>query len=101
MRLKSISQAALIALFASSATSFISNLPMLSPGTRVLAQSPETNKLETERLLDLCREDIKKNQYQAALQSCQLAVTTAQARGLSATQAKSLNNLGLVYQNTG
>ncbi len=68
---------------------------------RVLAQSTETNKLEPARLLDLCREDINKNQYQAALQSCQLAAMTAQRMSDRSTQAKSLNNLGLVYQNTG
>ena len=101
MQLKSISLAALIALFASSATSFTSNLPMLSPVTRVLAQSTETNKSEAARLLDLCREDIKKNQFQAALQSCQQAVTTAQTMGDRSTQAKSLNILGNAYLNTG
>ena len=100
MQLRSIRLAALIALFASSATSFTSNVPMLSP-MRVLAQSTETHNFEAERLLDLCREDIKKNQDQAALQSCQLAVTTAQAMGLRSTQAKSLSNLGKAYQNTG
>ena len=101
MQLKSISLATLIALFASSATSFTSNLPMLSPVTRVLAQSTETNKPEAERLLDLCRENIKKNQFQAALQSCQQAVTTAQTMGDRSTQAKSLNNLGIAYLKTG
>ncbi len=101
MQLKSISLAALIALFTSSATSFTSNLPMLSPVTRVLAQSTETNKPEAERLLDLCREDINKDQFQAALQSCQQAVTTAQTMGDRSTQAKSLNNLGIAYLNTG
>ncbi|MBO3460780.1 CHAT domain-containing protein [Aetokthonos hydrillicola] len=101
MKLKSISIATLIALIASSVTSLNSNLLMLSPIQRVLAQSTETKTSEAVRLLDLCRENINKNQLQAALQSCQQAAVTAQATGDRSTQAKSLSNLGLAYQNTG
>ncbi len=100
MQMKSIRLATLIALFASSTAFFISYLLTLSPVTRVLAQSTENNKNESDRLLDLCRADLKKNDFQAALQSCQKAVIIAQATREYSTQAKSLINLGLAYQNT-
>lgn len=41
----------------------------------VLAQTTETQKAEAERLLNLCREDLGKNQPETAIQSCQQAVT--------------------------
>jgi tetratricopeptide (TPR) repeat protein len=59
------------------------------------------SKGETEQLLNLCREHLSKNQFQLALQSCQQAVTTAQAMGDRSTQAKSLTNLGTAYLQIG
>jgi hypothetical protein len=41
----------------------------------VQAQTNETQQTEAERLLKLCREDLSKNQPEAAIQSCQQAVT--------------------------
>lgn len=51
--------------------------------------------------LNLCRAHLSKNQFQLALQSCQQAVTTAQAMGDRSTQAKSLTNLGTAYLQIG
>jgi CHAT domain-containing protein/tetratricopeptide (TPR) repeat protein len=67
----------------------------------VLGQSPETGKSEVERLWNLCRENFKKNQFQAVLQSCQQAATTAETTGDRLTQAKSLVNLGAAHLFTG
>jgi hypothetical protein len=41
----------------------------------VQAQANETQKAEAERLLKLCREHLSQNQPEAAIQSCQQAVT--------------------------
>ncbi|MDF5732098.1 MAG: CHAT domain-containing protein [Rhizonema sp. PD38] len=101
MPLNRVNLVALVAILATSAISSNSNMSVLLPITRVLAQTPETNTSQAVRLLNLCRADLNKNQDQAALQSCQLAATTAQGKGLRSIQAKSLNNLGKSYQNTG
>jgi hypothetical protein len=59
---------------------FASGLPILPislPGMvqSVQAQANETQKAEAERLLKLCREHLSQNQPEAAIQSCQQAVT--------------------------
>ncbi|MDZ8262893.1 CHAT domain-containing tetratricopeptide repeat protein [Nostoc sp. ChiQUE01b] len=91
----------IVALVTAVLTGFAFN--SLTPFFRiqVLGQSTETSKSEAEHLLNLCREQLNKNQFQAALQSCQQAATTAQTIGDRSTQAKSLINLGLAYLNTG
>jgi CHAT domain-containing protein/Tfp pilus assembly protein PilF len=91
----------IVALLTAASTAFAFNF--LTPFFRiqVLGQSTETSKSEAEHLLNLCREQFKKNQFQAALQSCQQAATTAQRIGDRSTQIKSLINLGLTYLNTG
>ncbi len=43
--------------------------------SQVVAQTTEAQKAEAERLLNLCREHLNKNQAEAAIQSCQQAVT--------------------------
>jgi CHAT domain-containing protein/tetratricopeptide (TPR) repeat protein len=91
----------IVALATAVATGFAFN--SLTPFLRlqVLGQSRETSKSEVERLWNLCREQFKKNQFQAVLQSCQQAATTAQTTGDRLIQARSLVNLGAAYLNTG
>jgi tetratricopeptide (TPR) repeat protein len=55
----------------------------------------------TERLLNLCREHLSKNQPEAAIQSCQQAVTAHQQIQDRAGEAKSTVNLGIAYSRNG
>lgn len=72
---------------------------MLVPA--VMAQSTDAREAEAERLLNLCREHLDKNQTEAAIQSCQQAVTAhRQVKDLSG-EAKSTVNLGLAYNRGG
>jgi tetratricopeptide (TPR) repeat protein len=67
----------------------------------VEAQTNETQKAEAERLLKLCREDLGKNQPEAAIQSCQQAVTAHQQIKDRTGEAKSTVNLGTAYSRSG
>ncbi|MEH2146785.1 CHAT domain-containing protein [Nostoc sp.] len=82
-------------------TVFAFNLSVPFFRLQVLGQSRETSKSEVERLWNLCRENFQKNQFQAALQSCQQSAMTAQRIGNHLIQAKSLGMLGLTYSNIG
>jgi hypothetical protein len=55
-------------------TGVVSISPIAS-ASKAQAQTNETQKAEAERLLKLCREHLGKNQPEAAIQSCQQAVT--------------------------
>jgi hypothetical protein len=47
----------------------------IASASKAQAQTNEAQQNEAERLLKLCREDLGKNQPEAAIQSCQQAVT--------------------------
>ena len=74
-------------------------LPSLIPA--VMAQSTDARKAGAERLLNLCREHLDKNQTEAAIQSCQQAVTAHQQIKDLAGEAKSTVNLGIAYWDLG
>ena len=67
----------------------------------VMAQSTDARKTEAERLLNLCREHLGKEQIDAAIQSCQQAVTAHQQIKDLAGEAKSTVNLGIAYNRVG
>jgi tetratricopeptide (TPR) repeat protein len=66
-----------------------------------LAQTQSDKKTAAERLLKLCRENLSQNQTEAAIQSCQQAVTAHQQIKDRAGEAKSTVNLGIAYSRRG
>jgi hypothetical protein len=56
----------------------IVNVRGFSLMSSAMAQSMDTKESEAERLLNLCRENLGNNQAEAAIQSCQQAVTAHQ-----------------------
>lgn len=67
----------------------------------VMAQSVDTKKAEAENLLKLCRENLGNNQAEAAIQSCQQAVTAHQQIKDLSGEAKTTVNLGNAYGRVG
>lgn len=69
--------------------------------SRVLAQTPDARKVEANKLLNSCKKQLETSQFQAALQSCQQALTIYQSINERAGEARSLNNLGNAYGSLG
>ena len=67
----------------------------------VQAQTTQDRKAEADRLLDVCRNDLKTSKNQQALQDCQQAVEVYKAIGDLSGQWKGLVNLGVAYQALG
>jgi tetratricopeptide (TPR) repeat protein len=57
-----------------------------------------TQKAEEDKILQQCRQDINKNQHDAALSSCNQALVTFQKFKNLSGEAKALNNLGLAFK---
>ena len=66
---------------------------------RFFAQTEKRPSTEAESLLNLCREDLGKEQAVAAITSCQKAVNAYQKLGDYLGEAKSIINLGIAYKN--
>jgi tetratricopeptide (TPR) repeat protein len=62
-----------------------------------MAQTQTEEKAKAERLLNLCREHLSKQQPQAAIQSCQQAATAYRDIQDVSGEAKSTVNLGIAY----
>ena len=69
--------------------------------TPVFAQTQSESKAEAERLLNLCRENLGQEQFDAALESCQQALSAYQGIKDLAGEAKSMTNLGIAYLSRG
>ena len=83
--------------------SFLAIAPVLtsvlfvSVATPVLAQTQSEKEAEAERLLNLCRENLGQEQFDAALESCQQALSVYQEIKDRSGEAKSMTNLGIAY----
>ena len=98
-RLKLLSLFSLTLLF-SAGLSTLSASWKLTPQP-VQAQTSDARQVEAERLLNLCREHLDKGQPEAALQSCQQALSTYQQIKDRSGEAKSMTNLGIAYTFSG
>ena len=67
----------------------------------VMAQNTDARKAEAEQLLQLCRQNLKNNQAEAAIKSCQQAITAHQQIKDLSGEAKSAVNLGIAYISSG
>ncbi|MCZ8308225.1 MAG: tetratricopeptide repeat protein [Microcystis sp. LE19-98.1E] len=67
----------------------------------VIAQNTDARKAEAEQLLQLCRQNLKNNQAEAAIKSCQQAITAHQQIKDLSGEAKSAVNLGIAYISSG
>jgi hypothetical protein len=67
-----------IAFLSAMSVPFLPSEVLPLAGMRVVAQTEADRKTEAERLLKLCREHLSHNQPEAAIQSCQQAVTAHQ-----------------------
>jgi tetratricopeptide (TPR) repeat protein len=65
------------------------------------AQPAQGSKVEADRLLDACRNDLKTSKNQQALQDCQQAAEVYKAIGDLSGQWKGLVNLGIAYASLG
>ena len=72
-------------------------LLFVSLTTPVLAQTQSERQEEAERLLDLCREYLEKEQFESALESCQQALSSYQEIKDSLGEASALLRLGAAY----
>ena len=79
----------------------VTPLVYLSSTPPLLAQTQSARQAEAERLLNLCREHIKTEQWKAGLESCQQAVSDYQQIKNRSGEAKSMTNLGIVYLRSG
>ncbi|MEH2356668.1 CHAT domain-containing protein [Nostoc sp.] len=95
------SLAVLVAIAASSAPSFSSNLAVISPSTRVLVQSIDTRKAEADRLLEQGDKQFDTSQFEAALSFYQQALKIYQSIKYRKGEGNALNSVGLVYLNLG
>ncbi|MFM6588993.1 MAG: CHAT domain-containing protein [Microcystis panniformis] len=67
----------------------------------VMAQNTDARKVEADRLLQLCRQNLNNNQAEAAIKSCQQAITAHQQIKDLSGEAKSTVNLGIAYISSG
>ncbi|HAZ48535.1 MAG TPA: Fis family transcriptional regulator [Cyanobacteria bacterium UBA11369] len=96
MKLKSFYLTALIALFATVSTPWLANFPIL-PTQQVLAQTTEVRKAEANRLLQQGVQQYETDNYEAALQPLQQALTIYREIGDRAGETESLLKLGSTY----
>jgi len=97
MRDRKLSLTALITLILT-VSQPIANLPLLFHASQVLAQTPANHKDEADRLLQQGREQYQINKWEAALKSWQQALIIYQKIRDQQSEAKVLNNIGLVHQ---
>ena len=80
-------------------------LGMVSPPDLALmtaqAQTSQASKADADQLLDACRNDLKTNKNQQAVQDCQQAAEIYKNIGDLSGQWKSLVNLGIAYESLG
>lgn len=76
-------------------------IPLSPGGLRVLAQTPDAQKAEADRLLQQGIEQFQTSQFDAALQSCQQALKIYREIKNRQGEGNALNNLGLAYFNLG
>ena len=69
--------------------------------TSIQAQAQFEKQEEAERLLNLCREHLGKEQFESALESCQQALSKYHEINDSSGEAKSMTNLGIAYLRNG
>ena len=97
----------LIALLTLVTTVTISDFPFIQNSTsqiqnfRVLAQTPDAQKAEADRLLEQGIEQYRTSQFDAAIQSWQQALTLFREIKNRKAEGSVLNNLGLVYRDLG
>ena len=97
----------LIALLTLVTTVTISDFPFIQNSTsqiqnfRVLAQTPDAQKAEADRLLEQGLEQYRTSQFDAAIQSWQQALTLFREIKNRKAEGSVLNNLGLVYRDLG
>ena len=82
--------------------SLVATLPMVggrgfASVPAVMAQNTDTRKTEADKLLQLCRQNLNDNQAEAAIKSCQQAITAHQQIQDLSGEAKSSVNLGIAY----
>jgi tetratricopeptide (TPR) repeat protein len=73
--------------------------PAIVGRSPALAQTttPTDQKAEENRVLQQCRQDLQKNQNEAAVKSCNEALATFRQLKNRGGEAKALNNLGVAY----
>ncbi|GAB4206684.1 MAG: hypothetical protein Fur006_63960 [Coleofasciculaceae cyanobacterium] len=81
--------------------SFIQTPKSQIPNSRVLAQTPDAQKAEADRLLKQGVEQYRTSQFDAAIQSWQQALTLFREIKNRKAEGWVLNNLGLVYRDLG
>jgi len=92
MRPQRIGFTALITLLVATAIPFTSKFPDLFPTSPALTQTSDARKAEADRLLQQGFQLFKTNQFQAALQSAQQALTIYRQIGDKAGEETTLRN---------
>jgi tetratricopeptide (TPR) repeat protein len=63
------------------------------------AETTDSRKTEADLILKLCREQLQKQQYEAAIQACQEAAERLKQRGNRNGEARGITNLGIAHLN--
>ncbi|MEP0859302.1 CHAT domain-containing tetratricopeptide repeat protein [Trichocoleus sp. DQ-U1] len=100
MRLK-IRILSAIALLTTAATPFSPNFPAPFLTTQALAQTPDARKAEADQLFQQGIEQFQTNQFEAALQSWQQALSLYREIKDRLGEGQSLGNLGITYYSLG